>query len=509
MSRVWKIKSILLLAVIAIMTAAGFEFYHHRHYMTPMVEGPGVTKVVKLSDYSKGLKGTIADTDVFFLEGKEEGGKMLIIANTHANEPAAMLTALIFLENAVVDKGTLIIIPHFNNSASSNTRPGDGYPLYFEIPTDWGRKKFRMGNRDASPLDQWPDPDVYVHYPEKQLLSFIDIRNTNRTWPGRPNGPLMEQVTYGAMQIMSEEKVDIAVDVHGAETMFPVTNCIVAPEESIRIAIMTTLTVKAEEGFENHVEPSPLGFRGLSHREIGDYSDTMPFLLEAPLPFLDQPTGPKTVDLLLDGKDPFLLSLSKKGKLFVSYDETGWPMDKRVGQHCSVILELIRQFSSKFPDRAIRVNNVPRYEEVVKNSVGHYYHDPDEAEKTEEEIFMSKSLEEINREAPLQMIHFDYDRYFIRDDAKSILETNAAWLKKFPTARILIEGHCDERGTEEYNLALGKKRAKSTFDYLVSLGISSSKMQIISYGKSQPLDPGHNEIAWQKNRRAQFTIIGK
>jgi len=130
-------------------------------------------------------------------------------------------------------------------------------------------------------------------------------------------------------------------------------------------------------------------------------------------------------------------------------------------------------------------------------------------ELTEEEIFMSKSLEEINAEAPLQMIHFDYDRYFIRNDAKPVLETNVAWLKKFPTARILIEGHCDERGTEEYNLALGEKRAKSTFDYLVSLGISSSKMQIISYGKSQPLDPGHNEIVWQKNRRAQFTIIGK
>jgi peptidoglycan-associated lipoprotein len=128
---------------------------------------------------------------------------------------------------------------------------------------------------------------------------------------------------------------------------------------------------------------------------------------------------------------------------------------------------------------------------------------------TEEEIFMSKSLEEINMEAPLQMIHFDYDRYFIRDDAKPVLDTDANWLKKFPSAKILIEGHCDERGTEEYNLALGEKRAKSTYDYLVSLGISPDRMKIISYGKSQPLDPGHNEIAWQKNRRAQFLIIEK
>jgi len=238
-----------------------------------------------------------------------------------------------------------------------------------------------MGNRDASPLDQWPDPDVYVHYPEKQLLSFLDVRNTNRTWPGRKNGPLMERVTYGAMQIMREEKVDIAVDIHGAETMFPVTNCIVAPDKSIRIATMTSLTVKARERFDNHVESSPSGFRGLSHREIGDYADTMPFLLEAPLPFLDQPTGPKTVDLLLDGKDPFLLSLSKKRKLFVPYDETGWPMEKRVGQHCSVTLELIRQFSRKYPERTITIRNVPRYAEVVKNGVGYYYHDPAKVDK--------------------------------------------------------------------------------------------------------------------------------
>jgi len=381
MRRIIIIKILLSAVIAAIMIDGGIELYKHRHFQLPIVAGPGITKVKKLSDYCESLKGTMADTYVFFLEGKEEGGKMMIMSNTHANEPAALLAVLIFLENATVEKGTLIIIPQFNQSASRNTRPGDGYPLYFEIPTDWGSKKFRMGNRDASWLDQWPDPDVYIHYPDRQLLSFIDTRNTNRTWPGRPNGPLMERVTYAAMQIIREEKVDVAVDVHGAETMFPVTNCIVAPEKSMRIATMTTLTVKAQEKFDNHVEPSPPGFRGLSHREIGDFSDAMPFLLEAPIPFLDQPTGPKTVELLLDGKDPFLLSLSKKGKLFVPYDETGWPMDKRVGQHTSVILELMRQFTRKFPEKALQVQNAPKYAEVVKNGVGYYYHDPDESDK--------------------------------------------------------------------------------------------------------------------------------
>jgi predicted deacylase len=381
MKRPGLVKAVLIFLFLAFLIQGGLRLYRHRHFDVPVVAGPGVTRVVRLSDFGPGLKGTMADTLVYFLEGAEAGGKAILMSNTHANEPEGLLATLLMLENAVVEKGALIIIPQFNRSASRNTRPGDGYPLYFEIPTDWGRKTFRMGNRDASPLDQWPDPDVYIHYPDRQLLSYIDARNANRTWPGRPGGPLMEKVTFAAMEIMRREKVDIAVDIHGAETMFPVTNCIVAPEKSIRIATMAALTVKAKEGFDSHVEPSPPGFRGLSHREIGDYSDTLPFLLEAPIPFLDQPTGPKTEKFLLDGKDPFLLSLAQKKKLFVSYDASGWPLEKRVGQHCSVTLEILRQYSKKNPDRSILVRDIPRYADIVQNGVGHYFHDPAGAEK--------------------------------------------------------------------------------------------------------------------------------
>jgi len=128
---------------------------------------------------------------------------------------------------------------------------------------------------------------------------------------------------------------------------------------------------------------------------------------------------------------------------------------------------------------------------------------------TEEELFMQKSLEQLNREKPLGTVYFDYDKYFIREDAKPVLDTNSGWLKKWRSVKVLIEGHCDERGTEEYNLALGEKRAKSTMDYLQTLGIGADRLRIISYGKSQPIDPGHDEAAWQRNRRAQFTIIEK
>jgi predicted deacylase len=373
-------KIILGILFVALLITGGLPLWKHHRFRTPVVAGPGVTRVIHLSDFLPSLKGSVADTDIFVLEGKEPGGKALVMAGTHPNEPAGELAAIIIIENVTVEKGTLFVIPTFNVSASRETRPGDGYPLYFDIPTPWGEKRFRMGNRDTSPLEQWPDPDVYIHYPEKQLLSFLDIRNTNRTWPGRRNGLLMERVTFAAMELIRKNTVDVAVDLHGAETMFPVTNCIVAPEKSAKIATMVSMTVKAMEGFDNHVEPSPENFRGLSHREIGDYSDALPFLLEAPIPFLDQPTGPKTEKLMLDGKDPFLLSLSRKKKLFVPYDENGWPMDKRVGQHTSILLEIFRQYSKKFPEKAIRLSGLPRYAEIVKNNVGSYFHDPAKAD---------------------------------------------------------------------------------------------------------------------------------
>lgn len=365
--------------LVGLVLWGGLPLYRHRHQGVPIVKGPGVTEVRRLSEFSPGLEGTMADTAVFVLEGREPGGKALIMGNTHSNEPEGMLAALIVIENGIVEKGTLYVIPFFNNSGSRNTRAGDGYPLYFDVATDWGARRFRYGNRDASPLDQWPDPDVYIHYPDRQLLSYIDVRNTNRTWPGRANGPLMERVTFGAMELMRNEGVDVAIDIHGAETMFPVTNCIVAPEKSVRIATLATLTVKAMEGFDNHVEPSPAGFRGLSHREIGDHAETMPFLLEAPIPFLDQPTGPKTVRFLLDGKDPFLLSLAKKKKLFVPYDETGWPLEKRVGQNLSVTLEILRQYTKKTAGRPIVLGGVPRYADVVREGVGRFLADPAQA----------------------------------------------------------------------------------------------------------------------------------
>ena len=105
-------------------------------------------------------------------------------------------------------------------------------------------------------------------------------------------------------------------------------------------------------------------------------------------------------------------------------------------------------------------------------------------------------------------VFFDFDKYNLKADARGTLEKQAAWLKKWPAATITIEGHCDERGTREYNLALGERRANSVKDYLVALGVNPSRIRTISYGKERPVALGSNEAAWAQNRRGVTTITG-
>ncbi len=103
-----------------------------------------------------------------------------------------------------------------------------------------------------------------------------------------------------------------------------------------------------------------------------------------------------------------------------------------------------------------------------------------------------------------QDIHFDFDKSLIRDDAKPILASVSDYLKKNQGVKLLVEGHCDERGTSEYNMALGDRRAESARKYLVYLGVPAAVLSTVSFGEEKPLDPGHNEEAWAKNRRAHF-----
>jgi peptidoglycan-associated lipoprotein len=128
---------------------------------------------------------------------------------------------------------------------------------------------------------------------------------------------------------------------------------------------------------------------------------------------------------------------------------------------------------------------------------------------TEEELFQRKTLDQLNAERPLGDVFFDLDASMVRDDARVVLQQNAEWLRRWTSTRITIEGHGDERGTNEYNLALGERRANAAYDYLAILGVSRDRITVVSKGEEAPFCAEPYEECWQQNRRGRFVITAK
>ena len=130
-------------------------------------------------------------------------------------------------------------------------------------------------------------------------------------------------------------------------------------------------------------------------------------------------------------------------------------------------------------------------------------------EPVAEDPIASRDIGDINKNSPFQPVFFALDSSDVDGPGQQALNANAEIMKKYPSWVVTVEGHADERGTAEYNLALGERRALSARTYLVSLGISGDRLRTVSYGKEFPFDPGHDEAAWAKNRRAQFVLTSK
>jgi peptidoglycan-associated lipoprotein len=128
---------------------------------------------------------------------------------------------------------------------------------------------------------------------------------------------------------------------------------------------------------------------------------------------------------------------------------------------------------------------------------------------TEDEIFAKKTVDELNAERPLAEVRFDYDQFNIRDDQRGVLQKNAEYLKRWPSVRVTIEGHADERGTSEYNLALGERRGNSLMEYLTGLGIPANRLVVVSKGKETPVCREMSEECHALNRRGAFVITAK
>jgi peptidoglycan-associated lipoprotein len=128
---------------------------------------------------------------------------------------------------------------------------------------------------------------------------------------------------------------------------------------------------------------------------------------------------------------------------------------------------------------------------------------------TEQEIFAQKSLDDLNRERPLEDVFFDFDRAELSDTARATLQKNADWLKKWTSTRVRVEGHADSRGTNEYNTALGERRAEAVREYLATLGIESARVTVVSKGEDAPQCTEETESCWASNRRGTFIFTAK
>lgn len=374
---IWRKLGIAGLGLL-ILVSAGLSFHRHRHAEEVVVLGDGVTAVRTLGDYFEGIRGTINDCNIYVMDGAEPGGTLLLLGGTHPEEPAGRLAPWLVVENGVVEQGRLIVVLSANRSATTVTRLGGAYPQDYSIPTAWGERTFRMGDRWSNPLDQWPDPEVYIHYPSRQHLAYADIRNLNRTWPGRPHGTLTERTTHAFMELIRREGVDVVIDLHEAELQYPVISTIVTHERGEELATYTSMMLSDME-FNMGMEYSPKTLRGLSHREIGDHSDAVSLLFESPQPFLDATRGRTTREQLLTGQDEFVMKAGRHGLLFERMDEDGWPIDVRVGRHVSATLQTMEAWSELNPDRPMAVRGLPRYAEIIERGLGHWLHDPSQA----------------------------------------------------------------------------------------------------------------------------------
>ena len=353
---------------VAIMVVTGMNFLAVRKVPYPEW-GPSVKEVRQLSEWNSNLKGTGGDTPVYVLKGEKEGGSMLVLGGTHANEPSGYLSAFAFIENAVVEQGTIYVIPYANHSAMTHNDPGEGNLQYFTLPTKSGERTFRFGSRATNPIDQWPDPDVYVHT-SGQRLSGSETRNINRTYPGRENGNTTEKASYAIMQLIREENVNIGFDLHEASPEYPVINATVFHEKTTAIASAGVINL-IMEGIDMALEPSPVNLRGLTHREWGDFSDAHAILMETANAAQGRLRGASSEEQILGGLDKFYVINDSLGMLFVPWDENGHPIEERCGRHLEGIFQHTSAYNDLNPDAPVIYSGVPGYQDLFVLSLIH------------------------------------------------------------------------------------------------------------------------------------------
>jgi len=370
MKKYWfQIMLFVIIAVISWIAAIEFRQMHVEENLYPSIS---FEKIMPLSDYGPSLKNSAGETEVYIFKGKEAGGKALIVGGTHPDEAAGYMTTYLLIENIQLEKGTIFIIPRANKSGFTHNLPQEGCPQYFEIEGQNGVRTFRYGSRLTNPIDQWPDPEIYFHYPSGQKLAGNETRNLNRSYPGRENGTLTEQIAHAIINLINQEKIDIAFDLHEASPEYPVVDAIVSPERSQEIATEAAMELEFE-GLRYSMELSPYNFRGLSHREWADFTQTLPFLFESANPIQGRLRGKTDARLIKTGQDKMYLVAVNLKALTVPYDESGLPLKLRVGRHIAAWTKVVEVFSRNNPEKEIRISGLPTFDELMENGLGPYF----------------------------------------------------------------------------------------------------------------------------------------
>ncbi len=360
--------SMLVLAASLALVAVVIPGYLSQDKDESIRKGPGVTEIRKLSGWFPAIRGTPGDTDVYILDSGKPGATALVLGGTHGNEPAGYIAAILIVENALPRSGRLLVIPHANRSAMSHTDYQEASPRLLSFQGASGSRIFRYGSRATNPVDQWPDPDIYIHASSGQKLSGAETRNLNRAYPGRPDGTFTEKVAYAITSLVQTEKVDLVLDLHEASPEYPVINAVVAHERAMGIASVAVLNLEFED-IKIGLEPSPHNLHGLSHREIGDATPALAMLFETSNASQGRLRGATDARLVIEGTDDKYLRAAKLGRLAVPFDIKGWPMKQRVGRHTSSVIAVFAAFTSKNPDKPIAIAGLPNYARLMERGL--------------------------------------------------------------------------------------------------------------------------------------------
>lgn len=397
-----------ILAVIAIIIIIiGAIVFRRQYEQDPVVPGPGVTRITKLSEWYPNLKGTVNDTDVYILDSGNPGGKFLIWSGTHSDEVACIMASYILIENMVPTSGCFYIIPHANESGLSNTEPGKGAPDRFYIPLEDGTTRwFRAGSRASNPVHQWPDPEMYVHYPSGQFLAPDEARNFNRVHPGKSNGTITQQTAYAFNQLVTKEGIDMVLDMHEAPPEKPLVDAVCAHQDALDFVTEMALNLEFDDVFMR-IEQSPVNLHGFSHREMGDHTDALAILSEEVNVIQGAVHGEINAEVVLSGQDKFYNTLKQRElngenvlKTHWNYETevathittgepiiiTGEPLAYRSARNLTMIYEMLYTFTSLYPDKPLEADGIPVMQEIMSYEwdgmqkgiwgagLGHYLH---------------------------------------------------------------------------------------------------------------------------------------